>query len=304
MPSLTAHYNDIHRRRDLIQQRRREMAERKQLQQSIRGASPAPSEGVMGKIRQMNSYNPEAVCAELLVDLFILAFQLIFNIPYLRDKMIYNQQLKKELAAKLDGRPLRLVYEPDEHGDLPPLYPVGENGEVQLEAGYNRVFMSNEAPADLANRDKADIFLVRNGDDVVAHYNDGVQWCEKRRTLAALQDSKIYFEENTELTQSNEIEKITSLYGCARAADPITDRNQITEELIRANGYTPRPNFFNGYKMAMDMHIEAMMGGGMLSPLDKMRLHGTTGQENSSNNKDPDPKMWQHQRPAARPVTR
>lgn len=212
MPSITTNYNDIHMRR------RREIDERKQLQQKIRGSSPAPSEGTMGKIRQMNSYNPEAVCAELLVDLFILAFQFIFNIPYLREKMIYNEQLKKELLSQLQGRPLRLVFEPDEYGELPVLYPVAENGEVQVDA------------------------------------------------------------------------------------DPITQPEQMTEELIRANGYMPRPNFFQGYKMALDRHIEAMMGSGMLSPLDRMRLHGTTGQENSSNNKDPDPKMWQHQRPVTRPV--
>lgn len=211
MPSLTTHYNDIHMRR------RRDIAERKQLQQSIRGSSPTPSEGVMGKVRQMNSYNPEAVCGELIADLFILVFQLLFNVPYLRDKIIYNEQLKKELFSKLQGRPLRLVFEPDEYDRLPELYPVAENGEVQVDA------------------------------------------------------------------------------------PPITNQAQMTEELIRANGYTPRPNFFNGYKMAMDMHIEAMLGSGILSNLDKMRLHGTTGQENSSNNKDPDPKVWQ-QRTIARPA--
>lgn len=76
-------------------------------------------------------------------------------------------------------------------------------------------------------------------------------------------------------------------------------------ELVRRNGYVPRPNFFLGLEDAVNMHIENMFGSGMLSQEQQTRLHGAFAQHlnNNSNKERPAPSMVMRPQAAA-PVAR
>jgi hypothetical protein len=72
--------------------------------------APTRGEGSLDHIEHSTNLNPEAQAMGLIMDLIVFAFEFLFNIPYLRDKLQYNEALKKEIEAKSNGEPLDLVY--------------------------------------------------------------------------------------------------------------------------------------------------------------------------------------------------
>lgn len=71
---------------------------------------PAAGDGALDHVEHSTNLNPEAQAMGLIMDLIICAFEMLFNIPYLKDKIQFDAALKKEIEAKLQGKNLELIY--------------------------------------------------------------------------------------------------------------------------------------------------------------------------------------------------
>lgn len=88
--------------------------------------------GLMGEFSHMNAYNQEGLPGKVAAELFILLFELLFNLNYVRNVTEFNQLIKGEAA--MDQGPdrnekIRLTYRQDESGEYPELYPLGGDGK-------------------------------------------------------------------------------------------------------------------------------------------------------------------------------
>ncbi|HEV2523551.1 MAG TPA: hypothetical protein VGU44_00270, partial [Gammaproteobacteria bacterium] len=78
---------------------------------------------------------------------------------------------------------------------------------------YNCVLMSPPATFD-KTRDKKSVYLVKNelDEDYVAHYYNGIRWCQARRNGSAV--DKLLNSGKTQWYSASDIKEITSMYGC------------------------------------------------------------------------------------------
>jgi hypothetical protein len=81
----------------------------------------------------------------------------------------------------------------------------------KIPGGYTQVLLLNSAIPEIKDRNTEIIYLVRNGKNVVAHYQDGGKWCNVRREIPGLND---LIANKTQWNDPSEIEKIALFFNC------------------------------------------------------------------------------------------
>lgn len=92
--------------------------------------------------------------------------------------------------------------------------------------GHTQVLLLNSALPEIKDRNTETIYLVRNGENVVAHYQDGGKWCEVRRQVSEVKD---LLADRTEWNDKSEIEKIALIFNCP---SPQLRQERFNAELV------------------------------------------------------------------------